>query len=595
MLNFCTLTTARIVRKACRFGILITALVASSLAAIQPGNVLVIYNSQDATSLEIKNYYQSKRSGVLSFDLNDASLGPGSISYADFAQKIRDPIRNHLNNNNLEQTVQVLVLTKNLPHRIQGLDPANPNIGDNANASLTLYTEGKANFASVDSELTLLQFDLNDGENNGAYDSFADNPVYNPYYNDTSPFSSYSRSRITSNRRNFFTLQVSTDPPISWWRLHNTFGAGLQGTAANAGHIYLTARLDAATLQTVKDMIDRAQDIQFRRDIDALLLDSDGASNFDFNDYSNAYNSMISTWGQTTWNNNGTFLVGNASSIPYSPTQVTTGPVAYLHSYGVNHSGGNQRDYLLTYAGQLVPGAAFSAYESFGAKGLGGLSNSSQGQVEEWFDSGGTFATGPVWEPLTFGISRSQIFLDRFLKQGFTFVEAAWASIQQISWQTVVIGDPLATANISLAEPYELWIFSQSGVTPDVNTNAAFSGDLEADGIKNGIEYLLGLNPGQSEIPATELPSLNINDKPEFSFVVDNDASANLIVTVKMRTNLDTGDWITIATRSANGSWSGSATITETNTAGGISVTVRDESTETTNQRFYQLEAQLNP
>lgn len=574
--------------------ILLIALIATNAAlAIQPGNVLVIYNSQDATSQAIKDYYLTKRSGVLSFDLNDASLGPGTISYADFAQKIRDPIRNYLNNHNLEQTVQVLVLTKNLPHRIQSLDPANLNIGDNANASLTLYTEGKANFASVDSELTLLQFDLNDGENNGAYDSFADNPVYNPYYNDTNSFSSYSRSDITSNQRNFFTFPVTNN--TFWWRLYNTFGAGWQESVADAGHIYLTARLDADSLQTVKDMIDRAQNIQFRRDIDAILLDRDGTTNLDSNDYSNANSSMISTWGQTTYNTNSTFLIGSAATIPYTPTEVITGPVAYLHSYGVNHSGGNQRDYLLTYAGQLVSGAAFSAYESFGARGLGGLTNKSQAQVEEWFESGGTFATGPVWEPLTFGISKSQIFLDRFLIRGFTFVEAAWASIQQISWQTVILGDPLAVATVGLAEPYELWIFSQSGVTPDVDTNAGFSGDLEADGLKNGIEYLLGLNPGQSELSAAELPSLNINDKPEFSFTIDSNTSANLIVTVKMRTNLDTGDWVTIATRSANGSWSGSATTTETNTADGIKVTVRDESTETTNRRFYQLEAQLNP
>ncbi|MGB0258132.1 MAG: hypothetical protein ACPGES_05740, partial [Coraliomargarita sp.] len=162
-------------------------------ASLGEENVLVVYNSTDNDSEAIHNYYKSIRSNVLSFDLNDSSLSAGNITYADFASKIRDPIRTHLNSNNLEETVHVIVLTKNLPHRIQNIDVSSPNAGDSGAGAATAYNAGNATFASVDSELMLLQQDLNSGENGGNYDSNADNAVLNPYFKDTSRFTAYSR------------------------------------------------------------------------------------------------------------------------------------------------------------------------------------------------------------------------------------------------------------------------------------------------------------------------------------------------------------------------------------------------------------------
>lgn len=581
---------------------------------ISETNVLVVYNSKSADSQAVYDYYLTKRPNVRGFDLADDTIIIPTISYTDYGSKIRNPIRSHLNDNNLEQAVQVIVLTKDIPHRIQSLDLANPNIGDNANSTLALYNAGNATYASVDSELTLLQFDLETNEDDGPYDSFADNAVINPYFDQTNSFSSYSRSSIADTNRQFYRNNGEyTNNAYSWWHLgeEDTVGGGpfqqTIFTAYDAGHIYLTARLDADTVQDVKDMIDRAQSITLRSDVDAILLDSDGNRTLDdysdpltsspTSDYSATATALLAQWPQLQWNDDSTFLIGSAGTITYTPKQQITGPVAHLHSYGVNHSGsGNKRDYLATFEGQLVNGASFSAYESFGARGLGGLSNKSQAQVEEWISAGGTFATGPVWEPLTIGILKSEIFLDRFFSQRFTYVEAAWASILQLSWQTVVLGDPLATATVTQASPYELWMFNHSGITPDINQSATLNTDLDADGLDNGIEYLLDLNPSISDTNSRNLPQLVIGAKElTFSFTLTDPVPAEISVSVEMSTTLAPDDWTSIATRSLEGIWTGSATSTETNTANGNEVEITDKLTLSTNKGFYRISASFTP
>lgn len=515
-------------------------------ASLSEENVLVVYNSTDNDSEAIHNYYKSIRSNVLSFDLNDSSLSAGNITYADFASKIRDPIRTHLNSNNLEETVHVIVLTKNLPHRIQNIDAISPNAGDSGAGATTAYNAGNATFASVDSELTLIQFDLNNDENGNAFDSFADNATLNPYFESNFSITNFDRSSIAAEDRAFYRNNENyNNNAYGWWHLgeENTVGSGrfqrTTFTAYDAGHIYLTARLDAETVDDVIAMIDRAQAISIRQDIDAILLDSDGGTFDDYadpltgatvSDYSNTESALAAQWPQLQWNDNSTFLIGNAATIAYSPNQQITGPVAHLHSYGVNHTGNNSniRDYLSTFAGQLVNGASFSAYESFGAKGLGGLGNANQAQVEEWFAAGGTFATGPVWEPFTFGIMKSEIFLDRFLNDGFTFVEAAWCAIPQISWQTVVIGDPLAKATVTTASSYDAWIFAQTGTTPDVDPSTGFTEDFEDDGIANGLELALLGNPTQADtsiLPTQQLVIENNEQYLELSYTRSDSAN----------------------------------------------------------------------
>ncbi len=56
---------------------------------------------------------------------------------------------------------------------------------------------------------------------------------------------------------------------------------------------------------------------------------------------------------------------------------------------------------------------------------------------------GATISMGSVYEPYLDGTPDIGVFFARFIILGFTFGEAAYASIPCLSWQTTVVGDPL--------------------------------------------------------------------------------------------------------------------------------------------------------
>ena len=570
-----------------------------TIRAIEETNVLVVYNSQSPDSQAVHDYYLGIRPAVRSFDLNDGSIITPTVSYADFATKIRGPIRAHLAANNLEETVQVIALTKDVPHRIQSLNLSAPNTGDSASATETAYNAGNANFASVDSELTLLQFDLDSGEGGGDMDSVADRAVINPFFDATDRFDSFSRSEISGSNLSF---SEQTLPGYgSWWQLQLRENI-IMSRPADAGNIYLTCRLDADTVDDVKAIIDRAQQIAFRKSLDAIILDADNRSErldsyLDPNtlltrtDYSAAASLMSSEWARVFADETDDFLTGAIDPIAFSGTTIINGPVAHLHSYGVNHHGNNSqlRDYLRTFGIQLPAGASFSAYESFGAVGLGGLGNKGQAQVEEWLEAGGTFATGPVWEPFTFGILKSEIFLDRFMNDGFTYVEAAWAGVLQLSWQTVVIGDPLATANFQPASDYETWTFNQAGSTAYVDAKLAFDQDFDSDGLSNGYEFILGLDPAVRDTGSPRKLNFQFTeDGQTLTLTLDANHVSGASINLETSETLLSGSWSTIASRDPSTAWSGSASVTETLDGDTLEVSIVDP-TASNGKRFYRL------
>ncbi|MEM7387280.1 MAG: hypothetical protein AAF514_20270, partial [Verrucomicrobiota bacterium] len=48
----------------------------------------------------------------------------------------------------------------------------------------------------------------------------------------------------------------------------------------------------------------------------------------------------------------------------------------------------------------------------------------------------------------TFAVARDSLIIDRFFFTDLSWVEAAWSSIQVLSWQNIVLGDPLARARV---------------------------------------------------------------------------------------------------------------------------------------------------
>lgn len=418
---------------------------ASTTGGLQPQQVLVVYNSARSDSLAVYEHYRSRRPGVRGLDLDDDALAPGNISYDDFVARIRDPIRRHLANHSLADQVVVLTLTRGLPHRILNMS-GNPFVGDNPTDSGALLEGGNATYATVDSELTLLWQDLRHGpqlgERGGSFDSYADNYILNPYFNQT-------RS-ITGHRRAAIQQRVSfVDTGSGAWRWRRS-GSGTRG--ADAGRMFLTTRLDGPTNQSVFDMIDRAQSIRFDTEVDTLLFDKRTPPDIDGGDYEAARTALADHWPQLRFDNSSAFLVGPAQEVPDARATVVTDPIAALVTYGANHSNASQAGYVSSFNGQLADGAIMLSFESYNARQFGPVGGfQGQGQLGAWVAAGGTLGAGTAWEPFGQGIARVEPVLANFLVNGLSWAEAAWSGIAQLSWQHVVLGDPLAVASFSAA------------------------------------------------------------------------------------------------------------------------------------------------
>jgi uncharacterized protein (TIGR03790 family) len=89
---------------------------------------------------------------------------------------------------------------------------------------------------------------------------------------------------------------------------------------------------------------------------------------------------------------------------------------------------------------EFAPGAFAYHLHSFSANHL---RNPHQNWVGPLLARGATISMGSVDEPYLEGTPDVASFLGRLVGLGFTFGEAAYASIGSLSWQTTVVGDPL--------------------------------------------------------------------------------------------------------------------------------------------------------
>jgi hypothetical protein len=469
------------------------ALTESARAQLRPDQVLVVYDSRievsgQAVGREVAAYYAGShkvpgasqafpgvRPGVWTLDLAQApgapaATQPGNVSYTNFVQRLRDPIRAYLNDNGLDRHIRCIVLTKGLPHRIQDTD--NPNVGDFPNDFVNEFSVRDVTSASVDAELTLLWQDLSAGENGGPADSFADGLIVNPYWRATVPISNF----ITTNIRQAKALQASTGGGPLW----STSPTAQIPQRLLAGDIYLVCRLDGHTVEDVRGIIDRAQNLYVNTLTAHILLDesrsngiADPGPNGELDNSGGAFSSLRDgddyeltrdqVLADGRWNTANVrynaldafnqFFIGPRLSWQANHGIMINGQVVLLASEGLNHPGqplltdGTQGGRVYALSFNYAPGAIFNSIESFNGRdfgGLGVLSFSPQQQASAALGAGMTFAVANVWEPLADTIPDNRLLANNFLLGTMSWAEAAWSSIPALSWMQIAVGDPLA-------------------------------------------------------------------------------------------------------------------------------------------------------
>jgi len=423
--------------------------VASVRADITEEQVLVVYNSAAAEGTALKDSYLAAHPGIPPanvLDLNNPALLTADVSYAQFAADIRTPIRDYLAAPGFPEPGHIIAmaLIRPFPHRV--LDTDNALVGDTPTQAGNELSAGDATFASVDAELVLLWQDLDAGEAGGPMDSHADNVIDNPYHTRATPVDFFPRNAITTQKR------FSNRGGIAW----EFDGTGTQ--LLQPGDLYLVCRIDGNTLADAQGLIDRARDLDVDRPAVRVLLDEfdvSGGGDLDDiplfttrgpfyagDDYEETRDLLVAAGWDVRYDGTADFITGAEE-----PSLL----IAYA-SYGENHGiNGESPPGNGTYIEDFnfAPGAIFNTLESYNGRGLNGLGTLfNQEQVADFVASGGTFGIGMVFEPFAFSVPDNEFLLVNMLVGRMRWAEAAYTSLPALSWQYVVIGDPLGRYNL---------------------------------------------------------------------------------------------------------------------------------------------------
>ncbi|MCA9281665.1 MAG: hypothetical protein H6812_13040 [Phycisphaeraceae bacterium] len=406
--------------------------------AITEDQVLLLYNSQNADSLAVRNMYVALYPGVRQFDFNDATIPTQFCTRFEYNSKIRLPLLNFINGvsapfQDISSDVVVFLTTRGLPTRING------------GAEFSLATS----FSSVESELTLIQQDLEVAGNTALpfrYNGVIDNPYH---LNNTVPVTNFTRANIKQPKN--FTIVGPTGG--EHWYITNL----------TTGDFYLTCRLDAqpygttTALQNIQALLNRSQHLVVSKCMVQCLFDEyqPSANQLDDDDLPPRFPLRDDFEKATQFLTNQGYAVTHDETTNFitGPELPDNRPILVLGSYGENHdiapgaeNAPGDGEYLDTYT--FDPAAIFVSYESFNAHDIAGQSGSDHEQVTDFIARGGSFTVGHVAEPFTVFVADAEYLARALYLNGRTFAEAAWIATPALSITNVPIGDPLATVTV---------------------------------------------------------------------------------------------------------------------------------------------------
>ena len=371
--------------------------IASLASAQTAANVLVVVNESSEDSVKIGEHYAKARA-IPSAQVLRIKLPVGDvIARARYAQLIEAPIGEWLNANGAQDRILYIVLTKGVPLRIDG-------------------TPGRqGTVSSVDSELTLLYRRMT------GTTVAPQGQVSNPYYLGTEP--------------------VAKAKPFSH-RAHD---------------IYLVTRLDGFTTGDVIAMIDRG-------------VKAGPVGNIVLDQKADLPPAPAENWlkeAATTLSEQGF----GERTVLETTTRAFAGkePVIGYYSWGSNDPALRSRNTALNFA----PGAIAAMFLSSDARTFSepplswsasdsrdsqrAYAGSPQSLTGDLIRSGITGAAGYVTEPYGDGAVRPERLFPAYLS-GFNLAEAFYLATPYLSWQTVIVGDPLCApfiAQRAAAEPLE--------------------------------------------------------------------------------------------------------------------------------------------
>ncbi len=408
--------------------------------------VLIVVNGANPISIAIGNYYRTKREVpplnllALNIPLADPSLGNSVqetiTTKATFDAQIRVPIENFLTQNNLVDSIRIIVLASGIPHRL--------NFQACPFDAVYLRDCGRA---SVDAELAVLFSSLI-----GAGGLGATGQALNPYFDSSQPFADWRTAHPTAPLRYMVARLASFQTPID----------GVTGMPTD-----------------LKAMIDNAQGPVLGG---TVLIDQDPTVSPGLR----AGNSVmmgptaaaLGALGLAVQNDTSNTFVSNATSI-----------AGYV-SWGSNDNHDAGPPFYGTIGGNVYPGAFLprsitADFVSTNARTFTTGAFYDQSLVADLSRLGASGSAGTAFEPLVSGMARAPILFRHYFS-GSTAIEAFYRSVPYLSWMNVFVGDPLMTTGGFVLPPSD----TDGDGVPNASDNCqllpnANQRDTDADGYGN--------------------------------------------------------------------------------------------------------------
>jgi uncharacterized protein (TIGR03790 family) len=393
-------------------------------------NLLLVVNESSPASTQVGDYYARKRSVPTDHVVRIKTPVADEIEREEYVRAIEGPIGAWLSRNNLQDKVLYLVLTKGVPLRITG----------------TTGREGTT--SSVDSELTLL---------------------YRKLVGMASP--------------------IAGRVPNSYFLADRPLAAAKPFTRLDAD-IYLVARLDGFTVDEVLKLIDRgaapSPSGRIVLDQKSTIADAGGDQ-----------------WLQQTADRLRQANAADRVVLEESRSIASAdGPVIGYFSWGSNDPANQLRRFGLTFSPGAIAGMFVSTdgrtfneppadWKPSDPNGRGPrFGGSFQSLAGDLIRDGVTGVSAHVAEPYLDATIRPQILFPAYLS-GMNLAESFYLAMPYLSWQTVIVGDPLCT-------PFPRRTLSASelskGIDPETELPALFAerklavlsrtGGLSAEGLK---------------------------------------------------------------------------------------------------------------
>lgn len=367
-----------------RLFLLGSVLASSGTAGAQTAeNVVVVVNDESVVSRQVAEYYVAKRGIPARNVVHLRTSSEESIERSAYVATIEQPIGAAIVREGLQDRALYLVLTKGVPLRVNGTSGPNGTV------------------ASVDSELTLLYRRML------GQTPAVTGRIDNPYF---------LGDRDLSQARPF---------------------------SHRDGDIFLVSRLDGFTLADIRALIDKGtaptREGRVVLDQQDKLVDRAGESWLDLA----ARRLTAAGFGDRVVLDTTVQGVRDVTSV-----------LGY-YSWGSNDPRNRARSYGMGF----VPGAVAATFVSTDARTFaeppadwvpsgdwndrrGFFAGSPQSLIGDLIREGLTGAAGHVAEPYLQSTIRPQVLFPAYFG-GFNLVEAFYLAMPHLSWQTVVIGDPL--------------------------------------------------------------------------------------------------------------------------------------------------------